>query len=83
MPPSSRQSTEYCAPPTSSFERSLDKSRWRSASASGPEVSTSPMCETSKTPQAERTARCSTLTPSYCTGICQPANGTSLAPAAT
>ena len=38
------------------------------------------MCETSKTPQSERTARCSGMTPSYCTGISQPANGTIRAP---
>ena len=41
------------------------------------------MCETSKTPQSVRTARCSGMTPSYCTGISQPANGTIRAPAAT
>src|SRR4051794_9099544 len=41
------------------------------------------MCETSKTPQPERTARCSCLTPSYWTGISQPAKGTRRAPAAT
>src|SRR4051794_26119020 len=41
------------------------------------------MCETSNTPLAPRTARCSALTDSYWTGISQPANGTSRAPAAT
>ena len=41
------------------------------------------MCETSKTPQSLRTARCSGITPSYWTGISQPANGTIRAPAAT
>ena len=41
------------------------------------------MCETSKTPASERTARCSGMTPSYWTGISQPANGTMRAPAAT
>ena len=41
------------------------------------------MCETSKTPQSVRTARCSGITPSYWTGISQPANGTIRAPAAT
>ena len=41
------------------------------------------MCETSKTPASVRTARCSWITPSYCTGISQPANGTIRAPRAT
>src|SRR5687767_309811 len=41
------------------------------------------MCETSKTPQPERTATCSGPTPSYWTGISHPANGTSRAPAAS
>src|SRR5215204_4358379 len=41
------------------------------------------MCETSKTPASARTARCSGMTPSYCTGISQPAKGTRRAPAAT
>ena len=41
------------------------------------------MCETSNTPARSRTAWCSARMPSYCTGISQPANGTSRAPAAT
>ena len=41
------------------------------------------MCETSNTPASVRTARCSWITPSYCTGISHPANGTILAPRAT
>ena len=61
----------------------LRRRRWRAAAAAAPRppaptVSISPMCETSKTPQPERTARCSARTPSYWTGISQPANGTSL-----
>ena len=39
------------------------------------------MCETSNTPAPVRTATCSWRMPSYWTGISQPANGTSLAPA--
>ena len=39
------------------------------------------MCETSKTPAEVRTATCSWRIPSYWTGISQPANGTSRAPA--
>ena len=38
------------------------------------------MCETSKIPAWSRTARCSSWMPAYCTGISQPANGTSFAP---
>ena len=34
------------------------------------------MCETSKSPAAVRTARCSSTMPLYCTGISQPAKGT-------
>ena len=40
------------------------------------------MWETSNRPAAVRTARCSSITPRYCTGISQPAKGTSFAPAA-
>ena len=65
MPPSSRQRQEYWAPPTSIFETSLVSSRCSSAIASGPSVSISPMCETSNTPQAVRTASCSARIPSY------------------
>ena len=35
---------------------------------------------TSKSPACRRTARCSETTPPNCTGISQPANGTSLPP---
>ena len=41
------------------------------------------MCETSNAPASSRTARCSWITPSYWTGISQPANGTIRAPRAT
>src|SRR5262245_36184280 len=41
------------------------------------------MCDTSKTPELLRTARCSAATPSYWTGISQPAKGTRRAPSAT
>ena len=81
-PPSSRQSTEYWAPPIAIFETSFESTRWRKRSASGPLVSISPMCETSNAPAPVRTATCSCLMPSYWTGISQPANGTSRAPAA-
>ena len=38
---------------------------------------------TSNTPARSRTAMCSSRIPPYWTGISQPANGTSFAPAAT
>ena len=48
--------------------------------AFGPSTWNWPMWETSKTPRSRRTARCSGITPSYWTGISQPANGTMRAP---
>ena len=64
---------------------SLESSRCSSSSACAPDVSISPMCETSKTPQPSRTARCSARIARRLleTGISQPANSTSFAPAAT
>src|SRR4051794_4578474 len=61
---------------------SLDSRRWSRSIAWRPRVSISPMWETSKTPTPVRTASCSSRMPAYWTGISQPANGTSLAPAA-
>src|SRR5438067_2342946 len=52
------------------------------ASAPGPLTCSSPMCETSNRPACCRTARTSSMTPAYCTGISHPANGTSRAPSA-
>ena len=58
---------------------SLESSRCSSAlGAAARCVSISPMCETSKTPAASRTATCSARMPSYWTGISQPANGDEL-----
>jgi hypothetical protein len=82
MPASSRHITLYCAPPSGMRLTSLDSIRWRNRSASGPRVSTSPMCETSKTPTLFLTAMCSSLMPLYWTGISNPANGIIRAPAA-
>ena len=83
IPPVSFVSSVYCAPPTSTFSMSFDRSRCSAAGTFGPSNSNRPMCETSKTPQSSRTALCSGITPSYCTGISQPANGTMRAPSAT
>src|SRR5215211_3776844 len=81
-PPSGLQRTAYWAPRSAIFVTSFDSSSWRNSSARSPRVSTSPMCETSNRPAPVRTATCSWRMPSYCTGISQPANGTSFAPAA-
>src|SRR4051812_34460733 len=62
---------------------SFERSDWRRLRAFGPSTSSSPMCETSNAPASSRTARCSWITPSYWTGISQPANGTIRAPRAT
>src|SRR4051812_5291168 len=83
IPPSSRQSTLYSDAPTCRVSTSLETRRCRSAAACGPVVSIWPMCETSKTPAAVRTATCSSRMPAYWTGISQPANGTRRADAAT
>ena len=83
MPPRSFVSSVYCASPSPILSRSFESSDWSSSCAFGPSTWNWPMCETSKTPQSLRTARCSGMTPSYWTGISQPANGTMRAPAAT
>jgi hypothetical protein len=82
--PSGVQSAEYWAWPTSRREASFTATSSTSASASGPETWNSPMCDTSKSPAASRTARCSAWIPAaYCTGMDQPAKGTILPPRAT
>jgi hypothetical protein len=73
---------EYCTPPGSSAATSLQVTRVTKALRSGPVTSNSPMWDTSNTPAPVRTAWCSARMPAYCTGISQPANGTSLAPSA-
>ena len=83
MPPRSFVSSVYCACPGPIFARSFESSDCSSSVVRGPSISISPMCETSKTPASVRTARCSGITPSYWTGISQPANGTMRAPRAT
>ena len=83
MPPSSFVSSVYCASPISSRVEVVREQRLEQLVRVGPSTSISPMCETSKTPASVRTARCSASTPSYCTGISQPAKGTMRAPAAT
>ena len=55
----------------------------RAAPASGPSTTSSPMCDRSNSPAADRTARCSSRMPEYWIGISQPANSTILAPSAS
>ena len=73
----------YWAWPAGMRSRSFESIRWTNGIAPAPRISSWPMCETSKIPAWERTARCSGMTPWYCTGISQPAKGTIRAPAAT
>ncbi len=55
-------------------------SAFAASSAPWPSNSISPMCETSKSPAAVRTASCSAITEVYCTGMSQPAKSTIRAP---
>ena len=83
MPPSSFVSSVYCASPGWILSTSFDSTDWRRSRTRGPSTSNSPMCETSNAPASVRTARCSSITPAYCTGISQPAKGTIFPPSAT
>src|SRR5579884_3848978 len=83
MPPSSLVRSVYCAWPGRRRSTSFDSIACSRSRAVGPSTSSSPMCETSKTPASPRTALCSAITPSYCTGISHPANATIRAPSAT
>src|SRR5688500_1602522 len=81
--PSGVRIPEYCTPPVSSAETSLQVTRFTKALRSGPVTSNSPMWETSKMPVPVRTAWCSAMMPvGYCTGISQPAKGTIFPPRA-
>src|SRR6266446_3587826 len=83
IPPPSVVTSVYWASPASRWSTSFDSVACSRSRAVGPSISISPMCETSKTPVSVRTAMCSGITPSYCTGISHPANGTIRAPSAT
>ena len=61
---------EYCACPERKAPTSLHVTRCTKALRSGPVTSNSPMWETSNSPTASRTARCSAAMPrGYVTGI--------------
>src|SRR6476659_6742099 len=83
IPPSSFVRSVYWAWPGEMRSRSFESAPCSSSPARGPSTSSSPMCETSNTPASVRTARCSGITPSYWTGISQPAKGTIRAPSST
>ena len=68
---------------TASFPTRLVSRLSSQAKAPGPETVTSPMWEISNIPEAERTARCSSIMPEYWTGMNQPPNSTMRAPQAT
>ena len=73
---------EYRAWPSAMPEKSLVIRLFTLARASAPRSTSSPMWLTSNSPQAERTALCSAITPLYCTGSSHPAKGTIFPPAA-
>src|SRR5579862_7370524 len=79
-PPVSYNSAEYCAWPSLSLEASFTVTCWTRSSACGPRTSISPMWLTSNRPTRSRTARCSSMTPEYSTGISQPPKSTIFAP---
>ena len=83
MPPRSFVSSVYCASPSASSREVVREEALQELELLGPSTWIWPMCETSKTPRSRRTARCSGITPSYWTGMSQPANGTIRAPRAT
>ena len=80
MPPSSVQIIEYFAFPTFTADSRETRAWSRYAAASGPVTSTSPMWERSKTPTASRTARCSSSSLSYFSGMSQPPKSVNFAP---
>ncbi len=80
--PSGSSKWVYSDCPGSSAATSLVQTASRKAQAPRPEASHTPMWATSNRPAAPRTARCSSTTLLYQTGISQPANGTIFAPSA-
>ena len=83
-PPLTSRIAEYCAWPDESAPTSLQVMRFTNAFRSGPEISNSPMCDTSNTPTAVRTVSCSCVIPvPYCNGMRKPAKGTIFAPSMT
>src|SRR5215471_1049698 len=80
MPPRSSQRSVYWTCPTSSPATSLVVTVCRAATAAGPSISNSPMWLTSKRPTVDRTFRCSSMMPTYWTGMSQPPNATMRAP---
>src|SRR5713101_5369600 len=82
MPPVGVHIGEYRPCPTVNRLASFGIKRCTDSSAPGPVISISPMWETSKSPAAVRTLRCSSTMPVYWTGISQPPNSIMRAPAA-
>ena len=81
-PPSSRHRSEYCAPPARDLldvvgqQVAQELGRARAA-----RLDLAHVRDVEEARACVRTATCSWRTPSYCTGISQPANGTMRAPA--
>ena len=82
MPPSGAHSREYWARPTASVRGSEASAQASPSAAAGPSTQSSPMCDRSNRPARSRTLRCSSMMPLYWTGISQPPNSMSRAPAA-
>ena len=87
-PPSSRHSTLYCAPPPSSVDGDLrdvvgQQALQQLERLRPGDFDLAHVRDVEDRRSDSRTARCSAPTPSYCTGISQPANSTIFAPAAT
>ena len=76
-----RQQRVLGSPSSTPVEVVREQALQQLARASGPRRGSGPCARRRRRPQSVRTARCSGITPSYCTGISQPANGTMRAPA--
>ncbi|TPW18942.1 MAG: hypothetical protein FD126_3179 [Elusimicrobia bacterium] len=80
MPPRSLSMWEYIAWPGLRRAASLELTFWTKASASLPVTQTCPIWDTSKSPQAVRTAWCSLMMLENWTGRSQPWKSTNRAP---
>src|SRR5580698_10617491 len=78
--PAEVSSPEYCAWPSRRFAALFEVTCCTRSSACGPRTSISPMWLTSNKPTRSRTARCSSMTPEYSTGMSHPPKSTIFAP---
>ena len=80
MPPCSLGRQEYCTRPGVRAATSFEVIFCKKGSACGPLTQNSPMCDTSNTPTAWHTVRCSSMMPVYSMDMLYPANSCILAP---